>query len=379
MPKLGDKHYAYTEEGKTQYKKDKKRLGMKSGSRSSLFDKIKEAWKARENNILRAEREGNIEDLTASIVEQENKIADRLLEIAEKNEKYADRAEGFFTSPSTPSSYVVSDESHDYRNKRREKSLASEVLGGHSVSPFSWIFGAIGRRGLKHETMPESEYKRLLNSAGTVATEVQKEIEMERRNAFQEGGTAIDEQMADIMPEEEAMPTETMLPDEEMEGNYIDFVIDEALEPEEEQYLLDRLSGDEQLSMIFDKVVETASEFAGSGLVEGPGSAVSDSIPARLSDGEFVITSKAANQIGPDNLQGMMEQAELDVDMDEVKRQIKQAGGYVEEEEENKEEKAIVDSTLSGNKSVVIPSSITDRKIKESMLSLNPRNSLFTS
>ena len=129
-----------------------KRLGMKSGG---LFDKIKEAWKARENNILRAEREGNIEDLKASIVEQENKIADRLLEIAEKNEKYADRAEGFFTSPRAPSSYVVSDEEHEKRNKSREKSLADEVLGTEgSVSPMVWIFGAIGRRGLKYETMP---------------------------------------------------------------------------------------------------------------------------------------------------------------------------------------------------------------------------------
>ena len=154
------------------------------------------------------------------------------------------------------------------------------------------------------------------------------------RNKKQVGGSAVEEQMADIMPEEEALPleiaeepTETMLPDEEMEGNYIDFVIDEALDETEEQYLLDKLSEDSQLSMIFDKVVETASEFSGSGLIEGPGSAVSDSIPARLSDGEFVMTSKAANQIGPDNLQGIMEEAEMV--SDENERRIAQAGGYV--------------------------------------------------
>ena len=131
-----------------------------------------------------------------------------------------------------------------------------------------------------------------------------------KRLGYQEGNEVVlEEQMADIMPEEEAMPTETMLPDEEMEGNYIDFVIDEALEPEEEQYLLDRLSGDDQLSMIFDKVVETASEFSGSGPIDGPGSAVSDSIPARLSDGEFVMTSKAANQIVPSYLVGYQDQS----------------------------------------------------------------------
>ena len=88
------------------------------------------------------------------------------------------------------------------------------------------------------------------------------------------------------------------------------------------------------------------------------------------------MTAKATEKLGSDNLQGMMKQAEIDADIDDVKRQIKAAGGEVEAE---KEEEAIVDTSVSGNKSVVMPSSITDRKIKESMLSLNPRNSLFTS
>ena len=171
-----------------------------------------------------------------------------------------------------------------------------------------------------------------------------------------------------------------MVPDEQMEDDYTDFIIGESLTPEDEEYLLTALEQDDRLSMIFDQVVDTASEFSGSGSVEGPGTERSDSIPARLSDGEFVLTSKATDKIGPENLQGMMEQAELEADMDEVKRQIKQAGGLVAEVEEEQEKKqAIVDSTVSGNKSVVMPASITDRKIKESMLSLNPRNSLFTS
>ena len=193
----------------------------------------------------------------------------------------------------------------------------------------------------------------------------------------------IEEQMADIMPEEEALPleiaeepTETMLPDEEMEDDYVDFIIDEALEPEEEQYLLDRLSGDDQLSMIFDKVVETASEFAGSGLVEGPGSAVSDSIPARLSDGEFVMTSKAANQIGPDNLQGMMEQAEMDADDEE--RRIAQAGGYIQEEEEEEAVQPIVaEKVLPTGR--ILPESEASKRAKAHADLLNPRMSLFAS
>ena len=204
------------------------------------------------------------------------------------------------------------------------------------------------------------------------------------RNKKQEGGTAVEEQMADIMPEEEAIlletaeePTETMLPDEEMEDNYVDFVIDEALTTEEEQYLLDRLSGDDQLSIIFDKVVETASEFAGSGLVEGPGSAVSDSIPARLSDGEFVMTSKAADQIGPDRLQTMMDEAEINADEEE--RRIVQAGGYVQEEdvEEEAVQPIVSEKVLPTGR--ILPESEVSKRAKANADILNPRMSLFSS
>ena len=206
------------------------------------------------------------------------------------------------------------------------------------------------------------------------------------RNKKQVGGPAIEEQMDELMIEEEELPLETaeeeietMIPDEEMEDNYVDFIVDEALTTEEEQYLLDRLIEDDQLSMIFDKVVETASEFSGAGLIEGPGSAVTDSIPARLSDGEFVMTSKAANQIGPDNLQGMMEQAEMDAD-DEEERRIVQAGGYVEEEEG--EEKEAVQPIVSEKvvaEGRIMPETIASRRNKELMTGLNPRNSLFAS
>ncbi len=193
-----------------------------------------------------------------------------------------------------------------------------------------------------------------------------KEYEYTEEGIEQYEEDKVKDQMGDLM----------MVPDEQMEDDYTDFIIGESLTPEDEEYLLTTLEQDDRLSMIFDQVVETASEFSGSGPVEGPGSGVSDSIPARLSDGEFVMTAKATEKLGSDNLQGMMKQAEIDADIDDVKRQIKAAGGEVEAE---KEEEAIVDTSVSGNKSVVMPSSITDRKIKESMLSLNPRNSLFTS
>ena len=113
-----------------------------------------------------------------------------------------------------------------------------------------------------------------------------------------------------IPPEEMAEAEASQLPDMQMEEDYVDFVMNEALDQEEQMYLMNALEDDPQLSMIFDKVVDTASEFSGSGEVTGPGTGVSDSIPARLSDGEFVMTKKATDQIGADRLQTIMDEAE---------------------------------------------------------------------
>ena len=117
--------------------------------------------------------------------------------------------------------------------------------------------------------------------------------------------------------------------DEEMEDGYLDFIINEALSDEEEAMLMNELQNNPQLSMLFDKVMDVAIEFSGSGPVEGPGSEVSDSIPARLSDGEFVFTAKAVDVIGADNLMSMMKQAEAKAD----ERQPAQEGGLMEEED----------------------------------------------
>ena len=141
-----------------------------------------------------------------------------------------------------------------------------------------------------------------------------------------EGGD-VDGQMAILMMPKE--PEEEMLPDDEMEDEYLDFILDEALDNEEEDYLMEMLQGNDRLSEIFDKVIDIAQEFAGSGPVEGPGSGVSDSIPARLSDGEFVFTAKAVEEIGADNLMAMMKDAEMKAD----ERQGLAEGGEPEEEE----------------------------------------------
>ena len=145
--------------------------------------------------------------------------------------------------------------------------------------------------------------KRAKRQAGGPSMMVPPEMEMEASEA------PIDT-YPNIPPEEMAEVEASQLPDEEMEEGYIEFVMNEALDEEEQSYLMNTLEADPQLSMIFDKVVDTASEFSGSGEVAGPGTGVSDSIPARLSAGEFVVTEKATDQLGADNLQLLMDEAE---------------------------------------------------------------------
>ena len=130
-----------------------------------------------------------------------------------------------------------------------------------------------------------------------------------------EGGSLLSDEMPvdtyDNIPEGEMAAVEaSQLPDAEMEDEYSEYVMDTALTPEDQDYLLNALEGDDKLGTIFDKIMDTAGEFAGSGAVEGPGTGTSDSIPARLSDGEFVFTRKATDQIGTEKLQTMMDDAE---------------------------------------------------------------------
>ena len=133
-----------------------------------------------------------------------------------------------------------------------------------------------------------------------------------------------------IPPEEMAEAEASQLPDAEMEDKYMDFVLDQSLDDEEQSYLMNALETDPKLSQIFDKVITTASEFTGSGEVEGPGTGVSDSIPARLSDGEFVFTKKATDQMGAANLQEMMDDAERAHDGGlQTMRRSAQAGGLL--------------------------------------------------
>ena len=192
---------------------------------------------------------------------------------------------------------------------------------------------------------------------------------LEGRGAFAVGGSLLaddmpveenkmDETMMEKPMVEEPMmdePKEKMIPDNEMEDEYLDFILDEALDSEEEDYLMSQLQDNDQLSEIFDKVIDVAQEFAGSGPVEGPGSGVSDSIPARLSDGEFVFTAKAVEEIGADNLMAMMKDAEMKAD----DRQGLATGGEPEErvelpvEEQKEPQVRVVKETVDSNKGIM--------------------------
>ena len=215
---------------------------------------------------------------------------------------------------------------------------------------------------------------------------LQQHIESDRTKKA-EGGE-LDNQMEDLMPThtmpdgtvmpgathgeyeeqmEGLMDKETpMLPDEEMEEDYVDYVVSSTLEEEDKNYLESALAEDAKLSELFDQVVESASEFSGSGPIEGPGTEVSDSIPARLSDGEFVFTAKATEEIGEDSLMSMMKDAEAAAD----ERQGVAYGGVIDEEDQAVPIQTRGSVAAQGNVPNVAKQS---RQVEEEMLKSSPR------
>ena len=144
------------------------------------------------------------------------------------------------------------------------------------------------------------------------------------RLAKAEGGSSL---LADDLEDMEDIE-EDMESDTKMEDNYTDYILSEALSEEEQETLEQELNSNKELNSLFEKVMDVAQEFSGSGPVEGPGTGVSDSVPARLSDGEFVFTAKAVEEIGADTLMAMMKEAEAEAD----KRQEAYDGGPIKEE-----------------------------------------------
>ena len=186
-----------------------------------------------------------------------------------------------------------------------------------------------------------------------------------KRMGYEDGGSMDDQMMM-------VMNVEPMESDDFMESNYTQFIMEEALSEDEEDMLVSKLEKDEELQMLFDKVIDVAQEFAGSGPVDGPGSGVSDSIPARLSDGEFVFTAKAVEEIGEDKLMSMMKEAEANAD----ERQEMMHGGTLHKDSGEEEIQANTNRQQVMNQGTYVPEEDTTvrDKVRENMMDPNTQS-----
>jgi len=165
------------------------------------------------------------------------------------------------------------------------------VVGNESISKYNQRpdYQAYAEGDVVEDEMPDEDMPPM------------EELKVEEESLLQPMG------MDDEMP----MDDEEDISDEDLEG--MDAIIDtSALSDEEEQLLDEAVEMHPELEAIIPKLV--ATEFTDDGEVEGPGTGTSDSIPALLSDGEFVFTAKAVKNIGVNKLRKMMKQAEADYD-----------------------------------------------------------------
>ena len=104
---------------------------------------------------------------------------------------------------------------------------------------------------------------------------LKEELQEEKRNQKAEGSLMVPPEMMmaeeeppvdtydNISPEEEMQQAEDMLPDDEMEEEFVDYVAEEVLEPEEQEYLFKVLDDDPKLEGILDKIILNSTEFSG--------------------------------------------------------------------------------------------------------------------
>ena len=150
-------------------------------------------------------------------------------------------------------------------------------------------------------------------------------VDRKEYQAYAEGDMVEDESLLAPMGMEDDMMAETdtemMAEDDMMEDDMdADGILDTSALSEEEETLLDEaMEMHPELEAIIPKIV--ATEFTEDELVEGPGTGTSDSIPALLSDGEFIFTAKAVKNLGVEKLRDMMAQAEADYDAGQVSQE----------------------------------------------------------
>jgi len=150
-------------------------------------------------------------------------------------------------------------------------------------------------------------------------------VDRKEYQAYAEGDMVEDESLLAPMGMEDDMMAETdtemMAEDDMMEDDMdADGILDTSALSEEEETVLDEaMEMHPELEAIIPKIV--ATEFTEDELVEGPGDGTSDSIPALLSDGEFIFTAKAVKNLGVEKLRDMMAQAEADYDAGQVSQE----------------------------------------------------------
>ena len=237
---------------------------------------------------------------------------------------------------------------------------------GEDAARFTSLYNSYMQSKEKAETPEQMEtiekrFKEVQDSFDGNAVGVAYRLMDEEKEGKMEGGMMKYAEGSMLVPPEMEMPVDTysnipedemaeakasQLPDDEMEDKYLEYVLDESLDQDDQEYLMNALDGDERLSGIFDKVMDVAGEFSGEGEVEGLGTGVSDSIPARLSDGEFVFTKKATDQLGADKLQTMMDDAERAYDGGYMKKAF---GGLTDSgmsEIEEEDEESVIRSRM---------------------------------
>lgn len=190
-----------------------------------------------------------------------------------------------------------------------DPSRARYAVGGLSSALDEKIVDDPGYRAYEDGGIVIPELQGAQDAGMPVDLLAQDEVEEQEDN--------MEEMAAEEMPDME-MENEDIMDD--MEVN----VDTSMLTAEDEEVLEDAIESFPELMNIIPKMlvatqpnmVGGTEEFTGEGEVEGPGTGTSDSVPAMLSDGEFVITAKAVKQIGVDKLRKMMKKAEDDYDKD---------------------------------------------------------------
>jgi len=190
--------------------------------------------------------------------------------------------------------------------KKLEQKKNKSALGGYmdnfQISQEEPLakFSIGGQAALKEKYDRRRDYKAYAEGDEVIAEEEIVEEPLMAPVGMEEGPMPLIED--EIAADDVAIEEDVAMEDAES-------ILDTSMLSEEEEAVVDAaIEMYPELEAILPKMV--ATEFTEDELVEGPGTGTSDSIPALLSDGEFVFTAKAVKNIGIDKLRKMMAQAE---------------------------------------------------------------------